>query len=233
MDMYDPDQLTLPEYPPEVEAQRGDTIYSDAELAKAHQAYYAMVTEVDHQAGRILDYLEEQGLAEDTIVVFTSDHGEWLGEHFHYGKGYPGHDAVSRTPLLVRWPQGIQIPGKSIHSFIEAVDLIPTLLDAAFIPTPPHLQGQSFFDVLCGDSLGTRRSALTEGEGWKTIRLPGWRYVAKEDGSEHLFDLEADPGAYQDVVDDPTYAEPLGRARQELIRRLLEKERPLPRSWAY
>lgn len=232
MDMYDPDALTLPAFPSEIDAQRRAAGYDDAELAKAHQAYYAMVTEVDHQVGRILDYVDELGIADETIVIFTSDHGEWLGEHERYGKGYPAHDCISRTPLLVRWPQGIADPGRTIHEFVEAVDVVPTLLEVAAIPITPHLQGQSFAAALEGDA-AMRDSALTEGEGWKTLRLPGLRYVVERDGSESLFDLEADPDGYHNVAADPAYADALYNARHHMLRRLLAKERPLPRPWAY
>ena len=64
-----------------------------------------MISELDHHIGRILDNLEKLSLTENTIVVFTSDHGEWLGEHLRYGKGYPGHDCVSRVPLIIRYPR--------------------------------------------------------------------------------------------------------------------------------
>ena len=90
LDLYDPEKLTLPVFPPEVEAKRSERFFSDQELRSARQGYYAMVSEVDHHVGRILACLEELDLTERTIVVFTSDHGEWLGEHLRYGKGYPG-----------------------------------------------------------------------------------------------------------------------------------------------
>ena len=98
LDLYDPAELTLPPFPPALDARRGPRHFSDDELRSAHHGYYAMVSEVDHHVGRILDRLDGLGIADNTIVVFTSDHGEWLGEHLRYGKGYPGHDAVTRVP---------------------------------------------------------------------------------------------------------------------------------------
>jgi arylsulfatase A-like enzyme len=233
IDLYDPDTLALPSFPPEVDARRSEAAYSDDELRAARQGYYAMVSEVDHHVGRILDCLEELGLAENTIVVFTSDHGEWLGEHLRYGKGYPGHDCISRVPMIVRWPRGLPSPGRTEHALIEAVDLVPTLLECAAIPAPYHLQGRSFKRLLAESEHTPRRSALTEMAGWKTLRTDRYRYVVQADGEESLFDLDRDPDGYHNVAADTGRAEALAYHRHELLIRLVERERPIPRVWPY
>ena len=102
LDRYTPDQLKTPNFSPGIDENRTDQSLSDKELRSAHHGYYAMVSEVDHHVGRILGELEQLGLEENTIVVFTSGHGEWLGEHLRYVKGYPEHDCVSRVPLIMR-----------------------------------------------------------------------------------------------------------------------------------
>ncbi|MBN1642568.1 MAG: sulfatase-like hydrolase/transferase [Anaerolineae bacterium] len=233
IDLYDPASLSLPQFPEQVDQQRSDGHFSDQELRAARQGYYAQVSEVDHHVGRILDRLDALGLADSTIGVYTSDHGEWLGEHLRYGKGYPAHDCVSRVPLIVRWTGGAARRGQTSHTFVEAVDLVPTLLDCAGIPVPGHLQGRSFLGELTGAPGSPRTSALTEGDGWKTLRLDGLRYVVDADGREGLYDLELDPGAYDDVSGCPDYRDALAAARHGLLRRLLARERPLPRAWAY
>jgi arylsulfatase A-like enzyme len=231
-DLYDPTKLSLPDYPPETESRRAGTIYSDVELRRAKHGYYAMVSEVDHQVGRLLAYLEEVGIAEETIVIYTSDHGEWLGEHLRYGKGYPAHDCISRTPLIINWPKRIRA-GCQVAQMVEALDVIPTLLEAAAIPAPPHLQWRSFLPLLEGGAYQARESALTEGPGWKSLRLPGLRYVCEANGKESLFDLALDSAGYVDVAGDPAYAGRLSAARFQLLQHLLQAERWLPRSWAY
>jgi arylsulfatase A-like enzyme len=233
IDLYDPERLTLPAYPPEVDARRSEASFSDRELRSARQGYYAMVSEVDHHVGRILTKLDELDLRENTVVLYTSDHGEWLGEHLRYGKGYPGHDCVSRVPFIVRWPGGIASPGQTKHGMIEAVDLVPTLLECAGIPIPYEVQGRSFLSLLQNAPAEGRPSALTEMAGWKSIRVPGFRYVVEADGSESLFDLGCDPAGYRDVAADPDYATTLAELRHEMVRRLLERERLVPRTWAY
>jgi arylsulfatase A-like enzyme len=233
IDLYDPQALTLPRFPEALDAQRREGHFSGRELRVARQGYYAMVSEVDHHVGRILSHLDALGLAGNTIVIFTSDHGEWLGEHLRYGKGHPGHDCVSRVPFILRWPGRIADPGRTSHALIEAIDVVPTLLECAGIPRPGHLQGRSFAPLLAGQQAMTRSSALTEGEGWVTLRLDGLRYVLEADGREALYDLERDPCAYDDVAADPTYHEALMGTRHALLIRLLARERPLRREWAY
>ena len=210
---------------------RTDQRFSDQELRSAHHGYYAMVSEVDHHVGRILSELEQLGLAENTIVVFTSDHGEWLGEHLRYGKGYPGHDCVSRVPLIIRYPRKID-KEKKINQIVEGVDVVPSLLDYAGIPIPPHLQGNSLTKVIQNDE-PSNGVALMEMTGWKTIRTDSFRYIIESDGRESLYDLQKDPSAYQNVAKDPAYASVLENHRLRLIRRLIEIERPLPAIWPY
>ncbi len=136
LDLYDPEQLTLPSFPTEIDARRSGKAFSDDELRGARHGYYAMISEVDDWVGRILAHLDELELTDDTIVVFTSDHGEWLGEHLKYGKGYPGHDCVTRVPLIVRWPAGVAEPGRTVSDICEGVDVVPTLLAAAGLQLP-------------------------------------------------------------------------------------------------
>ncbi len=227
LDRYDPSAFTLPTFPEEVDAQRGPGKCDDDELRAARHGYYAMVTEVDHHVGRILNTLDELNLADDTIVVFTSDHGEFLGDQLMYGKGYPAPDCVSRVPLLVRIPGG---PTGTRTQIVEHVDLVPTLLELAGLQAPAELQGEPL--PLTGDAPG-KRSALTEGIGWKALRTEQYRYIAEADGSEKLIDLSADPGEYHNRAGRPDYDEPLSDCRAEMLRKLLEIERPEKRRWTY
>ncbi|MGH2354331.1 MAG: sulfatase family protein [Chloroflexota bacterium] len=233
LDLYDPATLRLPAFPPDVDTTRPGTDYSDEMLRKARHGYYAMVSEVDHHVGRIMAYLDELDLARDTIVVFTSDHGDWLGEHLRHGKGYPGADPVSRVPLLVRWPDSIRRPGRTISGIVEGVDVLPTLLECAATPIPPHVQGRSLLPVLGGATTTGRDSALMEHRGWKALRTERYRYVSESTGRERLWDLEHDPGEYADVAEDRAYAPALAELRKGLLRRVLEAEQPLPRLWPY
>lgn len=231
--LYDPADMPVPDFPPEVAANRPEH-FSDQAIRENTRAYYAMISEVDCWVGRILETLEEQGLADSTIVVFTSDHGEFMGEHLRYGKGPWAPDVVSRVPLIVRVPEALGgAVERRVSEIVECVDIVPTLLDAAAIPVPADVQGDllpvmSGRSACEGDGLG-----LTEYHGGRSLRLPGLRYVAKADGSEMLFDLRKDPWEYRNVADDPDYAETLAGARKALIGRMIRIEQPLPREWPY
>ena len=231
-DLYDPSELRLPAFPPEIDALRGPDNVPEEELRLARQGYYGQISEVDHHVGRMLDALEDLDIAEETIVVFTSDHGEWLGEHLRYGKGYPAHDQCSRVPLLVRWPGQITA-GSTVQQLTEALDVLPTLLESAGIQIPPHLQGRSLLSLLQGEDAPIKDAALTEHTAWKSLRTDRFRYVAHADGQEFLYDLEAEWGDYRDVAGDSSYAPALAEVRRTLVRRLIEMERPRPRVWPY
>jgi arylsulfatase A-like enzyme len=239
LDLYEPAKLALPTFPATLEAERADPIFTDQGLRAARHGYYAMVSEVDHHVGHILAALQDLGLWEKTVVVFTSDHGEWLGEHMRYGKGYPGHDCVSRVPLIVRWPGQVRHPGRTITAIVEAVDVVPTLLEGVGIPIPYEVQGRSRIRELRaadsddGESAHRAGSALTEMTGWKTLRMEGFRYVIEATGREALYDLKRDPAGYCDVSSEPCAARTLARMRRVLVQRLLDRERPMPREWAY
>jgi iduronate 2-sulfatase len=131
---------------------------------------------------------------------------------------------------LVRYPEGLDTPGRRVSEIVEAVDLVPTLLAGAGLPLPGHLQGTP---LLFTPDAETRSSALMEGNGWKTLRTERYRYVIHEDGSERLYDLQAQHGEYHDVAAEGAYSDALTRLRKRLLRRTLQAEEPLPRTWPY
>lgn len=229
LDMYDADKMPLPNYPKGYQQK-----YSDETLRDITRGYYAMITEVDFYVGRILDALEENGLLDSTIIVFTSDHGEWLGEHDRFGKGHWSPDCINRVPLLFYVPKAYGgYEGRQVHDIVECADIVPTLLHAAGLQIPPQVQGKRL-PVAQGipeheyDGLG-----LVEHTGYRALRFDGFHYVVHADGSEMLFDLNKDPFEYHNAADDPAYEKTLSRARYLLAVRMLKIESPLPRVWSY
>jgi len=122
---------------------------------------YAMVDLVDDSVGRILEALEAQGIADDTIIVFTSDHADWLGDHGLFQKGIPHARDLTRIPWIVKWP-GVNEPGRRVQAPTSQVDLVPTLLDAAGVDIPYGVQGESLRPVLTGEQEALRPFAYVE-----------------------------------------------------------------------
>ncbi|MGV8968378.1 MAG: sulfatase [Cellulomonas sp.] len=233
LDLYDPATLPLPELSDEERAAQPASGVTDERIRSVRQGYFAAISEIDHHVGRILETLERLDRADRTVVVVVSDHGEWLGDHLRFSKGYPADDPVSRVPLVVRWPRGLVEPGRRVSTIVEAVDVMPTVLDALGIPIPPSVQGRSLFSALLGGELDRIELAVTEHHGWRSVRTPTHRYVVHADGSERLFDLGESPLSEVDVVDAPEHQAALAEIRRLVLQRVLEVERPLPRTWPY
>ncbi|MEL6307641.1 MAG: sulfatase-like hydrolase/transferase [Chloroflexota bacterium] len=232
LDLYDSNTLSLPMYPPDVDAKRpASGLFSDAHLRDIMHGYYAMISEVDYHVGKILDTLEDTGLADNTIIVFTSDHGEWLGNHLRFAKGYPADDGASRVPLIIKSPFKHAMPVSD--AIVEAVDIVPTLLELVALQIPSHLQGKSLLPLLRGDVAHHRDSALVEGNGWKNIRTRQFRYLVHADGNESLWDIVKDADEYDNVANDSTYRSALAECRLGMLRHLLDIERPRKRTWVY
>ncbi len=228
LDLYDRESLSLPEFPPEFDV---GPEFQEEQLRTARHGYYAMISEVDYHVGRILQSLEDLHLAEETIVVFTSDHGERLGEHGKWGKGYPGPDPVSRVPLMIRVPGASA--GRRVSHIVEAVDVVPTLLECAGYQIPPEVQGHSLMPLVNSSHGYAKADAMMEMKGWKSLRNARFRYVSEADGSEHLWDLETEFGPYRDLAADPIYTSALSEMRGRLLQRVIQNEAPLARTWTY
>ncbi len=241
LDLYDPASITLPSeavrtarVPFSQRTEAADAGATDDELRSVIHGYYAMVSEVDHHVGQILDLLDERGLADSTMVVFTSDHGEWLGRYGRYGKGHPGDDTVTRVPLIVRNPTAMGHAVPVVDTIVEAVDVLPTILESAAIQVPPTLPGRSLQALIRGEIDPARHhSALTEHTGWKSLRTRTHRYLIHDTGEEALYDVVVEPDGLTNIADLPGSGEALADHRHRLLTRLLQRERPLPRTWPY
>lgn len=198
--------------------------YRDDIVAEARAGYYGAITHVDHQIGRFLQILAEFGLADDTVVAFVSDHGDMMGDHGMWRKGYP-YEGSSRVPFLLAGP-GVP-PGLVVHELVELRDLMPTLLAAAGLPVPECVEGHSVLDAL-GE--GPWREHLHGehvmfGQSLQWIIDRRYKYVWwSGDGAEQLFDLVNDPGELCDVAGDPGHAAELERCRALLVAELDGRE---------
>lgn len=206
---------------------------SDAQWQKVKAYYYALISHIDDQIGRILAFLETEDLRENTLVLFTSDHGEHLGDHGLVGKGPFGYDSCVHVPLVVSLP-GLIPQGMRRPEIIEHVDLAPTILDYCGVQQPRFLQGRSFRPLLEGRTdYRERPSAFIEwrapyGTSWKTVRTHEFKYGCSNREGEVLFDLRHDPHELKNVVHSPQYAPILAQMRAEMLRRWFEVEKQEP-----
>ncbi|MDF3129791.1 sulfatase-like hydrolase/transferase [Kiritimatiellaeota bacterium B1221] len=229
LDAYRDTEVPLPEMN---DSERENLGLSDEEWISIRRAYYALVSHVDEELGRILDHLDNLGLTENTLVVFTSDHGDHLGDHGKIHKGPPGLDSCAHVPMIVSPPGSMEVPrGIRCNELVELVDFLPTCLDFARIPCPPFLQGKSLKPLVMdsGDEVFQRNSVFIEWrrayeDGWKAVRTHEAWYARSRGGEEMLFDLREDPHQLTNVVEDPSYRDLWDQMRREMLAKIFEVE---------
>jgi arylsulfatase A-like enzyme len=209
MKLYDPARLTM--RPNWVEGVPGAG-------RKEVAAYYSAMTAVDEQVGRLLKALDESGRSEDTIVLFTSDHGDMLGSHGQRLKRKPWEESI-RVPGILRYPARVK-PGRTSEALLSHVDLAPTLLSLCGLPVPDDMQGTDLSGVVLGTTDQGPDSAYFQifvpfaGDGtpqpWRGIRTDRFMYARTETETWVLYDLSNDPYELKNLADDPTHAAPRG-----------------------
>jgi arylsulfatase A-like enzyme len=192
--------------------------------------YLACVQSVDDNVGRFLDYLDKSGLAENTLVIYTSDQGFFLGEHNFFDKRFMYEESL-RTPLLVRWPKQIK-PGQVSQAMVLNLDFPATMLDAAGVPVPADMQGRSLLPVLRGKAP----------KDWRTSMYYRYYHPAHHNVAAHyglrtqrykliyfnklnqweLYDLQKDPREMRNVYSNPAYAKTVEELKKELQRLRLQ-----------
>jgi arylsulfatase A-like enzyme len=189
--------------------------------------YLRCVAAVDDNVGRVLDYLDRSGLAENTIVVYTSDQGFYLGDHGWYDKRFI-YEFSLRMPLLVRWPGKIK-PGSVCDKIVLNLDFAPTFLDCAGLPAAAEMQGRSFRGLLEGTAPTDWRTAMY----YRYYEFPQPHHVQPHYGVRterhklayfhqvdewELYDLAKDPNELNNVYADPAYAATVRELKAELAR---------------
>ena len=184
---------------------------TDAQLAEMMSNYYGMISHVDYQVGRILDALHESGLADNTLVVFASDHGDMMGDHGLYLKGPMIYEGVLRVPLIISGP-GIQA-GCKIDTPVSTIDLAATFAQAAGLRFESE-QSRSLYPVMSGDELRecawsewhVHPSRLGVALALRTVRTSRYSCTLElGSGTGELYDLQQDPQQLIDLFDDPAH----------------------------
>jgi arylsulfatase A-like enzyme/lysophospholipase L1-like esterase len=220
------DEAYEPENQAFIQAMNNGSIAGDDVTRWKYQRYLKdylrCIRAVDENVGRMLDYLDEHGLAENTIVIYSSDQGFYLGEHGWYDKRWMFEESLA-MPFLVRWP-GVVEAGTRNSTMIQNIDYAPTFLEVAGVEIPSTIQGRSLVPVLSGKTPDDWRNAIyyfysgegthavaahdgVRGERYKLVYFPG----VKE---WNLFDLENDPQEMKSVHNDPAYAGTLAEMKK-------------------
>jgi arylsulfatase A-like enzyme len=206
-------------------------------------AYMGLIKQIDDHIGRLMAFLKDAGRLDDTMIVFTSDHGDYLGDHW-MGEKELFHEVSVRVPLIVYDParEADGTRGTASDLFVEAIDLLPTFLDAHGAPLPMHrLEGRSILPLLRGGSAANWRDSvfseidysfyaasdmldieLADARGYM-IRTDRWKYVYFKKFAPQLFDLHNDPDEYADLGTSSDHASIREEMQRRLFDRLLER----------
>ncbi len=201
--MYDPDTIELrPNVPPEMAEEARDWI----------AGYYAHCTALDDCLGSLLQTLEEEGLAENTIFVFTSDHGDMLGSQGEVKKQRPWEESI-RVPFLLRWPQRFGREGRAVDALLDTPDILPTLLSLSDIPIPESVEGRDFSATIEGGQDPSGGAALIYcphpfgqflrvdgGREYRGLRTLNHTYARDLNGPWLLYDNDNDPFQLNNLV---------------------------------
>jgi len=225
-DLFDAEKLTLPNVPDDdlddiptagvkMAQPQGDhaRVLRHEQWRKAVHGYLAATAFADAQVGRVLDALDKSGQADNTIVVLWTDHGWHLGEKKHWRK-FTLWEESARTPLMFVVPKSLAkaLPGGTLADVrvdrpVGLIDIYPTLLDLCGLAANPANEGRSLAPLLADKNAKWQRPALTtHGRNNHGLRTARWRYIRYADGSEELYDHEADPNEWRNLADNPKLA---------------------------
>jgi choline-sulfatase len=226
-------------------ANRGLDRVRERDVLRARTAYYGLVTRLDLLIGQILDSLESSGLAEDTLVVYSTDHGDQLGERGLFWK-HTFYDESVKVPLILAWP-GRLPAGERRAQTVNLIDLTATVLEALGAPALPSAQGRSFLEVArdgrapwvdetyaeyCTDETPAWTGGMAVRQ--RMIRQSRWKLVYYHGYRPQLFDLGTDPYELRDLAEDPAHAAVRDALTEKVLagwdpvriqRRMLERRR--------
>jgi arylsulfatase A-like enzyme len=224
----------------------------DETVSTVRPAYQGLIAQLDHHLGRVWDTMERLGRWRDTLVVFCSDHGDYLGDHW-LGEKELFHDCIQRVPFILFDPsaEADATRGSVDHRLVEAIDVVPTMLDAMALNPAEHLvEGRSLLPLTRGREIEWRDAAFSELDwtfrgarrrlglptghhhAWM-VRTAQWKYVHWTGGLRPmLFDLTADPDELQDLGDDPALATVRRMMRDRLLAWFSGLKRRTTLTWA-
>jgi choline-sulfatase len=237
-DLYSLDQIDLPHIPPghlarqhpvyqRMRAMFGMVEFPEELTRRGRAGYYGLITYLDEKVGRLLDALEETGQRENTLVIYTADHGEMAGEHGMWRKSN-FYDYASRVPLQLSWP-GHLPAGRRVRQVVSLVDLVAALVEVAGAPRGIPLDGDSLLPLARGEAVDWKDEAFAEylahgvARPMAMLRRGRFKLNYSLDDPPELYDLHDDPGEFHDLAGEPAYR----AVREELRARLLAHWDPI------
>ena len=192
--------------------------------------YYANITFIDDQIGEIVSLLKEKDMYDNSLILFTSDHGDMMGDHYHWRKTYP-YEGSAHIPFIVKWPKSYGLGGEKVDRVVELRDVMPTFLEAAAAPVPGDIDGKSVLLLARGNAEGWRRyidlehaTCYSPDNYWAALTDGHMKYVWNfHTGAEQLFDLWKDPRELHNAVADKEYRKVLADMRQAMVDHLSER----------
>jgi arylsulfatase A-like enzyme len=187
---------------------------SERETRDAIRHYWAYCSYLDGLTGKLLDALNATGQADDTLVLYCSDHGDYCGEHGLFAKGIPCFQGAYRVPLIARWPGGIRNPGRRVDSFVSLADFGPTFIELAGTSSAQRPTGASIVPFLDDRTPPAWRDAIhTQCNGvelyftQRSVMTSDFKYVFNGFDRDELYDLRSDPHEMRNLSDDVRYEE--------------------------
>jgi arylsulfatase A-like enzyme len=204
---------------------------SEREAREGIRHYLAFVSYIDELFARLLEHLAKHKHIENTLVLFTSDHGDYCGDHGLFAKGIPCFQGAYHVPAIVRWPEAIRNPGRTVDAFVSLADFGPTFLqaagmafgDAASSAGERHFSGLSLLPFLYGneppawrDEIHTQCNGVELYYTQRSVMTQAWKYTFNGFDQDELYHLPEDPHEMYNLADDPAYAS----VKREMCRRL-------------
>lgn len=200
--------------------------------------YMGEITLLDHQIGRVLDKLESLGLADNTVVIYTTDHGDMCGSHGMIDKHYVMYDDVVRVPLIIRWPQVVKADSQCSSFVSHAIDLASTICEIGGCTIPDTFQGKSLLSLFNGEGGWDRKDIFSAYHGGqfglysqRMVRNHQWKYIWNATAEDELYHLEEDPWELNNRIDDPSCKKALTELRRRILCWMESTGDPLFNPW--
>jgi len=192
---------------------------------KVIAAYYGYCNFIDDQIKRVMDQIKQSGIDENTVIIYSSDHGDMLGSHRLFNKGFNMYEECNKIPLIIRYP-GVTRPGSVCNQFVNLVDVTATLLDIVGIEPPTPIDGRSLMPLLRGEEPSNwADDILVEFNGYEStllsmrmVRTKRWKYVYNPFSEDELYDMESDPHELYNLADKLAYKHVLRRMKERMIK---------------